>query len=422
MNKIWAPENKYQKWLDVELAVCEAWAERGLIPDENMCRIRENAAFDVKRIDEIEKVIRHDVIAFTTSVAEFVGDNSRFIHRGLTSYDVVDTALSLLLKEAALLIRQDLLDLMEALKKRAMEHKRTPMVGRSHGIHAEPVTLGLKLAIFYDEMARNLKRWDQAIEFISVGKISGAVGAFSHLSPEMERTILDRLGLKPAPASSQIIQRDRHAHYFTTLALIASSIEKISVEIRHLQRTEVGEAEEFFHKGQKGSSAMPHKRNPVLTENLTGLARVVRANALAAMENVALWHERDISHSSVERIIAPDSTTLMDFMLLRLINVITNLTVYEDRMMDNLQMTNGLIFSEAVLIRLVDAGLSREDAYAIVQRNAMRAWEGKQAFYDILSQDEDIINNIGLESLKEAFSLEHSLRWVDEVFDRVFNN
>jgi adenylosuccinate lyase len=422
MNRLWAPENRYRKWLDVELAVCEAWAERGIIPETNMCEIREKAAFDMDRIDEIEKVIRHDVIAFTTSVAEYVGSNSRFIHRGLTSYDVVDTALSLLLKEAALYIREGLEDLMEALKNRAFEHKHTPMVGRSHGIHAEPITLGLKLAIFYDEMARHLKRWDQAIEFISVGKISGAVGTFTHLDPEMESAILNRLGLAPAPASSQVIQRDRHAHYFTTLALIASSIEKISVEIRHLQRTEVGEAEEFFHKGQKGSSAMPHKRNPVLTENLSGLARVVRSNAMAAMENVPLWHERDISHSSVERIIGPDSTTLMDFMLSRLTGVIANLTVYKDRMVENLNLTNGLIFSEAVLIRLVDAGLTREDAYAMTQRNAMKAWEEHSDFYEVLSRDGEIVDAIGLEALREAFSLDHSLRWVDDVFDRVFSN
>jgi adenylosuccinate lyase len=422
MNRLWAPENRYRKWLDVELAVCEAWAERGIIPEANMCEIREKAAFDMDRIDEIEKVIRHDVIAFTTSVAEYVGSNSRFIHRGLTSYDVVDTALSLLLKEAALYIREGLEDLMEALKNRAFEHKHTPMVGRSHGIHAEPITLGLKLAIFYDEMARHLKRWDQAIEFISVGKISGAVGTFTHLDPEMESAILNRLGLTPAPASSQVIQRDRHAHYFTTLALIASSIEKISVEIRHLQRTEVGEAEEFFHKGQKGSSAMPHKRNPVLTENLSGLARVVRSNAMAAMENVPLWHERDISHSSVERIIGPDSTTLMDFMLSRLTGVIANLTVYKDRMVENLNLTNGLIFSEAVLIRLVDAGLTREDAYAMTQRNAMKAWEEHSDFYEVLSRDGEIVDAIGLEALREAFSLDHSLRWVDDVFDRVFSN
>ncbi len=420
MRKLWAQENKYQKWLDVELAVCEAWAERGVIPEANMCEIREKASFDPNRIDEIEKVIRHDVIAFTTSVADYVGANSRFIHRGLTSYDVVDTALSLLLKEAGEYIRQGLEELMAALKKRAFEFKKTPMVGRSHGIHAEPVTFGLKLAIFYDEMARGLKRWDQAMESICVGKISGAVGTYTHLSPDMETAILDRLGLKPAPASNQVIQRDRHAHYFNTLALIASSLEKIAVEIRHLQRTEVAEAEEFFHKGQKGSSAMPHKRNPVLTENVSGLARIVRGNALAAMENVPLWHERDISHSSVERIIGPDSTTLVDFMLSRMTNVIANLTVYEDRMLQNLNMTNGLIFSEAVLIRLVDSGLSREEAYSIVQRNAMKAWEEKTSFHEVLAQDPDVIGAIGEDSLAEAFSLEHSLRWVDQTFERVF--
>jgi adenylosuccinate lyase len=347
MGRIWEPRNRYRKWLDIELAVCEAWTERGLIPHDNMENIRNRADFDVERIDEIEKVTRHDVIAFTTSVAEFVGEDSRFIHRGLTSYDVVDTALSLLLKEAGYIIREDLVELLDALKSRAMEHRRTPMVGRSHGIHAEPITFGLKLALFYAEISRHLTRWDAELEVISVGKISGAVGTYAHLDPDMEVRILEKVGLKPAPVSNQIIQRDRHAAYFSALALIASSVEKIAVEIRHLQRSEVAEAEEFFHKGQKGSSAMPHKRNPVLTENLSGLARVIRGNAMAAMEDVPLWHERDISHSSVERIIAPDSTILADFMLCRLSSVIRNMTVYPEKMMANLNQSHGLIFSES---------------------------------------------------------------------------
>ena len=303
MEDIWKPENRFQKWLDIELAVCEAWTKRGVIPESSMELIRERASFNVDRINEIEKTTRHDVIAFTTSVAEFVGEESRFIHRGLTSYDVVDTALSLLMKQAGLLIRVGLVELMDALKERAFETKRVAVVGRSHGIHAEPTTFGLKLAIFYSEMSRNLKRWDAALETISVGKISGAVGTYAHLDPEMEAEILENLGLTPTPASNQVIQRDRHAEYFSALALIASSVEKIAMEIRHLQRSEVGEVEEFFHPGQKGSSAMPHKRNPVLTENLCGLARVVRGYSLSAMENIPLWHERDISHSSVERII-----------------------------------------------------------------------------------------------------------------------
>lgn len=420
MAAIWEPRNRYRKWLDIEIAVCEAWAKRGVIPEASMKRIREKADFDPERIDEIEKITRHDVIAFTTSVAEFVGEDSRFIHRGLTSYDVVDTALSLLMKQAGQLIRQGLVELMAALKSRAIEHKHTVMVGRSHGIHAEPVTFGLKLAIFYDEMKRHLTRWDAALETISVGKISGAVGTFAHLDPEMEVEILDSLGLKPAPASNQVIQRDRHAEYFMALALTASSIEKIAVEIRHLQRTEVAEAEEFFHKGQKGSSAMPHKRNPVLTENLSGLARVVRGHALAAMDNVPLWHERDISHSSVERIIGPDSTILIDFMLNRLTSVIRNMKVYEDKMRQNLELTRGLIFSESILIRLVDTGLTREAAYALVQRNAMKAWEAGKDFKEVLLDDAELGQHLSREEIEEAFDADRSLRWVDAIFDRVF--
>ncbi|MFH0821856.1 MAG: adenylosuccinate lyase [Pseudomonadota bacterium] len=420
MGRIWEPKNRYRKWLDIELAVCDAWAERGVIPVESVARIRERAAFDPERINEIEQVTRHDVIAFTTCVAEYVGDDSRFIHRGLTSYDVVDTALSLLLKEAGELIREGLTALMEALKVRAFEHKHTAMVGRSHGIHAEPVTFGLKLAIFYDEMKRNLERWDAAMESIAVGKISGAVGTYAHLDPDMEASILTALGLKPAPASNQVLQRDRHAAYFTTLALIASSIEKIAVEIRHLQRTEVGEAEELFHSGQKGSSAMPHKRNPVLTENLSGLARVVRGHALAALENVPLWHERDISHSSVERIIGPDSTILADFMLNRLTRVIREMTVYPEKMKRNLELGRGLIFSESVLIRLVDKGLTRETAYTMVQRNAMRCWRGEGDFKDLLLADPDVMGVLSSEELESAFDLSHSLRWVDSIFERVF--
>ena len=421
MSRIWEPANRYRKWLDIELAVCEAWTERGVIPRESMERIRSRANFDVNRIDEIEIITRHDVIAFTTSVAEFVGEDSRFIHRGLTSYDVVDTALSLLLKEAGLIIRGDLIDLLAALRDRAMEHRHTPIVGRSHGIHAEPTTFGLKLAIFFSEMKRNLKRWEAALETVSVGKISGAVGTFAHLDPEMEEMVLTKLGLRVAPASNQVIQRDRHAEYFTTLALIASSIEKIAVEIRHLQRTEVGELEEFFHQGQKGSSAMPHKRNPVLTENLSGLARVIRGHALAAMENVALWHERDISHSSVERIIAPDATALADFMLNRLTSVVGNIKVYSDRMLANLNLSRGLIFSESVLIKLVDHGLTRENAYSLVQRNAMKAWEKKEDFKKVLMEDPEILAHLTIQDLEETFDIDYALRWTDAIFERVFS-
>ncbi len=421
MAAIWQPRNRYRKWLNIEIAVCQAWTNRGIIPEDAMQRIREKADFDPDRIDEIEKTTRHDVIAFTTSVAEFVGEDSRYIHRGLTSYDVVDTALSLLLKEAGILIRQGLVELMEAIKARAMEHKFTIMVGRSHGIHAEPVTFGLKLAIFYDEMKRHLTRWDAALKTISVGKVSGAVGTYAHLDPAMEAEILAGLGLEPAPASSQVLQRDRHAEYFMALALMASSIEKVAVEIRHLQRTEVAEAEEYFHKGQKGSSAMPHKRNPVLTENLAGLARIIRGNATAALENVPLWHERDISHSSVERVIAPDSTILMDFMLDRLTFVVRNMVVYEEKMLRNLNLSKGLIFSESILIRLVDKGLTREAAYALVQRNAMEAWEKGQEFKDVLLCDTDLCLHLSREEIERAFDLKASVRWVDEIFGRVFS-
>lgn len=422
MGKIWEPANRYQKWLDIELAVCEAWTDRGIIPSESMERIRSKAGFDVDRIDEIEKITRHDVIAFTTSVAEFVGEDSRFIHRGLTSYDVVDTALSLLLREAGNLIRDGIVELLDALKDRAIEHKDTSMVGRSHGIHAEPITFGLKLALFHCEMARNLKRWDAAIDTISVGKISGAVGTFAHLDPEMEEDILSRLGLRPCEVSNQIIQRDRHAEYFTSLAVIATSIEKIALEIRGLQRTEVSEVEEYFHKGQKGSSAMPHKRNPVLTENLCGLARVIRGNAMAALENVPLWHERDISHSSVERIIAPDSTILADFMLDRLTFVIKNMRVFDDQMLKNLESGKGLIFSESILIKLVDSGLTREAAYAIVQRNAMTAWEQGLEFKDVLLSDQELLRYLTKEEIEGSFDLRHALRWTERIFQRVFEH
>lgn len=422
MEEIWNPENRFKAWLEIEVAVCEAWARRGVIPPDCMARIREKSSFDVDRINEIEKTTRHDVIAFTTSVAEFVGEDSRFIHRGLTSYDVVDTALSLLLKQAGSIIRNGVVGLMSALKERAFETKKVPIVGRSHGIHAEPTTFGLKMAIFYSEMSRNLRRWDAAMDNISVGKISGAVGTYAHLDPEMEEEILEKIGLKPAPVSNQVIQRDRHAEYFNALAFIATSIEKIAMEIRHLQRTEVGEVEEFFHPGQKGSSAMPHKRNPVLTENLCGLARVIRGYAMSAMENIPLWHERDISHSSVERVIAPDSTILVDFMLDRMTAVIRNMRIFEDRMTKNLESSRGLIFSESILIKLVDKGLTRERSYTLTQRNAMKAWESGSNFKDALFSDPEVMEILSKEEIESAFDLNHSLRWVDETFHRVFNS
>lgn len=373
MTRIWEPENRYQKWLEIEIYACEAHAQLGNIPQEAVDRIKAKAKFDVPRIDEIEKTVKHDVIAFLTSVADYIGDDSRFVHLGLTSSDVLDTSLAMLLKESSDLIIADIKKLMEVIKKRAMEHKDTPMMGRSHGIHAEPVTFGLKMALWYDEMRRNLRRMEAARETVAYGKISGAVGTFANIDPKVEEFVCAKAGLKPAPCSTQVIQRDRHAEFFSALAIIASSIEKFAVEIRHLQRTEVLEAEEFFSKGQKGSSAMPHKRNPVLSENLTGLARLIRGYAVSAMENVALWHERDISHSSVERIIGPDATILMDFMLNRCIGLIDNLVVYPENMMKNLNLMRGLIFSQRILLELANNGVSRENAYALVQRNAMKS-------------------------------------------------
>jgi len=376
-------ENKFRKWLQVEILACEAWARLGKIPQKALNNIKAKADFDIKRIDEIEKTVKHDVISFLTAVAEFVGPDSRYIHRGLTSSDILDTSLAILLREAADLIITDIRKLMDAIKKRAFEHKDTVMIGRSHGIHAEPITFGLKMALWYEEMRRNLARMERAREIISYGKLSGAVGTFANIPPSIEEYVCKKLGLKPAPVSTQVVQRDRHAEYFTTLAIIATSIEKIAVEIRHLQRTEVLEAEEPFTEGQKGSSAMPHKRNPVLSENLTGLARLVRGYANAAMENIPLWHERDISHSSVERVIAPDATILIDFMLARLTGLIRDLVVYPGNMKANLNKLKGLIFSQGVLLALTEKGVIRENAYQIVQRNAMKGMEGKQGLQRI---------------------------------------
>ena len=420
MVKIWTQQNKYQKWLDVELAACEAWARLGKIPEESMKVIREKADFDADKIDEIEKVVKHDVIAFLTSVAEYVGPDSRFIHMGMTSSDVLDTSYALLLKESGEMILDDIKRLMEVLKKRAMEHKMTPQMGRSHGIHAEPVTFGLTLAIWHDEMKRNMHRMERAIETISVGMVSGAVGTFAHMPLDIEEEVCKRLGLKPAPASSQIIQRDRHAEFFTTLGIIASSIEKFAVEIRHLQRTEVYEAEEPFTKGQKGSSAMPHKRNPVLSENLTGLARLVRGYALSAIENVPLWHERDISHSSVERVIGPDATVTLDFMLNRAIGLIDGLVVYPENMMKNLNQMKGLVYSQQIMLKLVDKGITREEAYAFVQRNAMKVWEEGADFREELLSDGELMKLLTKEEINEAFNLDYYLKNIDNIFKRVF--
>lgn len=420
MARIWEARNRYQKWLDIEISACEAHAELGNIPHEAVERIKSKADFDVERIDEIEKTVKHDVIAFLTSVADYIGDDSRFVHLGLTSSDVLDTSFAMLLAEASDLIIDDIKRLMEVIKRRAYEHKDTPMMGRSHGIHAEPVTFGIKMALWYDEMRRNLRRMEVARETIAYGKISGAVGTFANIDPRVEEYVCKNGGLKPAPCSTQVIQRDRHAEFFSTLAIIASSIEKFAVEIRHLQRTEVLEAEEFFSKGQKGSSAMPHKRNPVLSENLTGLARLVRGYAVSAMENVPLWHERDISHSSVERVIGPDATIVIDFMLNRCIGLIDNLVVYPENMMKNLNLMRGLIFSQRVLLKLASAGASRENAYGLVQRNAMKVWEQGKDFQEELLADADVRSFLPEEEIREAFDLNYHLKHVDTIFTRVF--
>ncbi len=420
MARIWEPENRYRKWLEIEIYACEAHAEMGRIPKDAVARIKAKANFDVPRIDEIERTVKHDVIAFLTSVADYIGEDSRFVHLGLTSSDILDTSFAMLLKEAGELIVADIKRLMAVIKTRAYEHKMTPQMGRSHGIHAEPVTFGLKMALWYDEMARNLKRMEAALETISYGKLSGAVGTFANIDPQVEDYVCKKAGLKPAPCSTQVLQRDRHAEYFTTLAIIASSIEKFAVEIRHLQRTEVLEAEEFFSKGQKGSSAMPHKRNPVLSENLTGLARLIRGYSVSAMENVPLWHERDISHSSVERIIGPDATVMLDFMLNRAIGLIENLVVYPENMMRNLNQMRGLIFSQRVLLKLAESGASREKAYALVQRNAMKVWEEGKDFQTELLNDPEVAGFLPAEEIKEAFDLSYHLKHVDTIFTRVF--
>jgi len=420
MTAIWSPENRYRKWLDIEILACEALALRGEIPEASLKNIREKAGFDVDRIDEIEKTTKHDVIAFLTSVTEKVGEDGRFIHMGLTSSDILDTSLAVLLCEAADIIIEDLDALLAALKRKALAHKNTPMIGRSHGIHAEPITFGLKMALWHAEMERNRERMVRARETIGTGKLSGAVGTFSFIDPAIEAYVCGKLGLKPAPVSSQIVQRDRHAEYFTTLAIIASSIDKFAQEIRLLQRTEVREAEEFFSPGQKGSSSMPHKRNPVLSENLSGLSRLMRSYALAALEDVALWHERDISHSSVERVIGPDATILLDFILGRFTGLIGRLVVYPERMLANLQMTKGAIFSQMVLLKLIEKGISREEAYAIVQRNAMRSWQEGIEFRELLMKDAEVISRLNPDDLTAAFQIQNFLKHVDFIFNRVF--
>lgn len=432
MKSKWSIQAKYQAWLDVEKAVVVAWNKLGLIPDEDAKKIVENAGFSVERIDEIEAITRHDLIAFTTSVSETLGEESRWFHYGMTSSDTVDTAVALQMRDSLALIIDDVKMVMESIKKRAEEHKMTLLVGRSHGIHGEPITFGLVLAVWYDEMARHLENLQQTMEVISVGQVSGAMGNFAHAPLELEEYACEALGLKPAPASNQVIQRDRYARLASALALMASSIEKFAVQVRHWQRTEVYECEEFFAKGQKGSSAMPHKRNPILTENITGLARMVRAYVIPAMENVALWHERDISHSSTERFWLPDSFITADFMLHRFNNVIANLVVYPENMMRNLNLTGGLVFSQRVLLELPLKGVSREDAYRIVQRNAMKVWEGLQQgksaindkgeslYLQYLLDDEELRQSLSEEAIRDCFDYGYYTKNVDKIFNRVF--
>ena len=422
MEKIWSPENRYQKWLDVEIFACEAMAELGKIPASAVKAIKEKARINVQRIDEIEKTTKHDVIAFLTSLTEEVGEDGRFIHMGLTSSDILDTSLAVLLKESADILLTDIDLLLRVLKSKACEHKRTLMIGRSHGIHAEPISFGLKMALWYQEMRRNRERLVRAAETVSTGKISGAVGTFSFIDPFVEEYVCRQLGLKPAPISSQIVQRDRHAEFFTTLAIVASSLDKFSQEIRLLQRTEVREVEEYFSPGQKGSSAMPHKRNPVLSENLSGLARLVRSYAIAALENIALWHERDISHSSVERVICPDACIVLDFMLGRFTGLLDKLVIYPERMLHNLDMTKGVIFSQMVLLALIERGVSREDAYAIVQRHAMKSWEEGLEFKNLLRDDPIVANYLHQNDLKNIFDVNNFLKNLNFIFGRALED
>lgn len=420
MGCIWDLENKYQKWLEVELAVVEALAQTGKIPYDAFEVIKKKARFDVKRISEIEAVVKHDVIAFLTSVAENVGHESRFIHKGLTSSDILDTALALQMKESSDIIISDIKALTATLKKQALKYKDTLCIGRSHGVHAEPMTFGLKFALWHEDMRRNLERMKRARDAVSVGKLSGAVGTFSNISPVIEEKALKKLGLKPEPVATQVVQRDRHAEYLLTLGIIAASIEKIAVELRHLQRTEVLEAEEPFTHEQKGSSAMPHKRNPVGSENLSGLSRIVRANAMAGLENISLWHERDISHSSVERVIIPDSSILLDYMLVRLNGILQGLYVYPEKMKLNMDLSYGLYNSQRVMLGLVEKGMAREAAYGIVQRTSMQSWKDKTAFLSLLEKDKEIRKYLNPKELKGLFDLKHYLKNIDYIFKRVF--
>ena len=418
MKKIWSDENKFDQWLKVEIAVCEAWAELGEIPQEDIVKIRK-AGYNLNRVAEFLKVTHHDVTAFLNSVAESLGEESRFVHLGLTSSDVIDTALSLQLTQAADILGEDVAELISVLKNKAVEHKYTIMMGRTHGVHAEPTTFGLKIALWSEEMKRNAQRLAEARKNISVGKISGAVGTYATVPPQVEKIVCARLGLAPAPISSQIIQRDRHAHFLTTLAIIASSLEKFATEIRGLQRTEVREVEEPFETGQTGSSAMPHKRNPELCERICGLARLIRGHALTSLENIALWHERDISHSSAERIILPDSCLALDYMLSIFTSIMKGLKVYPENMRRNIELSQGLVFSQRVLIALINKGLTREEAYKMVQDPAMKAWEEKKGFLGLLEADRRITAHLSKEELNSLFDYGYYLKHVDEVFERL---
>jgi adenylosuccinate lyase len=419
MGAIWTEENKFKAWLEVEIVACEAWAELGDIPKEDVAKIRENASFDINRINEIELETRHDVVAFTRAVSETLGEERKWVHYGLTSTDVVDTALSYLLKQANEILLADIERFIDILKNKAQEHKYTVMMGRTHGVHAEPTTFGLKLALWYEEMKRNLERFKHAAEGVRVGKLSGAVGTFANIDPSIEAFVCQKLGLEAAPISTQTLQRDRHAEYLGAIALIATSIEKFAVEIRGLQKSETREVEEFFAKGQKGSSAMPHKRNPIGSENMTGLARVIRGHMLTAYENVPLWHERDISHSSAERIILPDATIALNYMLNRFGNIVKNLTVFPENMKRNMTRTYGLIYSQRVLLSLIDKGMVREEAYDLVQPKAMEAWEKGIQFRELVEAEERITSVLTPDEIEECFNYEHHLKHVDTIFTRV---
>jgi len=420
MSSIWTDEAKYSNWLKVEIAVCEAWCELGEIPNKSLNTIKKKADFKISRINTLEKKLKHDVLAFLTCVAEYVGEDSRFIHLGMTSSDVLDTSLSMQLRDAGNLIISDIKRLLAELKKKALKHKNTPMIGRSHGIHAEPKTLGLVFALWYDEMSRNLERMQKANRDISLGMMSGAVGTYANINPKVETIACRKLGLKPAKISTQVIHRDVHAQYFLTLSMIASAIERIATEIRHFQRTEVLEMEEPFGKGQKGSSAMPHKKNPILSENLCGLARLVRSSAVPALENISLWHERDISHSSVERVIGPDSTILTDFMLSRVTGMIQGLQIYPKNLEKNIWITNGLVFSQKVLLKLISKGITREKSYSIVQRNAMECWKSGINFKDILFSDPEITGLLSEKELDSCFDVKQDFNNIDYIYKNVF--